>query len=270
MNCNDIDRALSEEPRLPVEALDHVKGCRRCQELVQSLDSAVPADLPSAAVLRQIAQSIATDLRPVRPMAPARYFLGALLGIFACIVAAGAYGMGALAIAAMTPLQTTAILSALGVSAVLLAYSLVNQMAPGSRHRFAPGLLPLGIALCLAIAMAVLFQFKDEPNFWGHAWPCMRVGALFGVLAAVPIWMTLRRGAILTPAMSGAASGLFAGLVGTSVLEIHCPNLDAWHILVSHLGVAILFAVAGFLIGLAAELEVKATPRTQVENRKET
>jgi len=268
MNCNDIDRALSEEPRLPVQALEHVKDCQRCQEMVQSLDSAVPADLPSAAVLRQIAQNIAADLRPVRPMAPARYFLGALLGIFACIVATGAYGMGALTIAAMTPLQTTAILSALGVSAVLLAYSLVNQMAPGSRYRFPPGLLPVGIAVCLAITMAAVFQFNDEPNFWGHAWPCMRVGALFGVLAAVPVWTTLRRGAILTPAMSGAASGLFAGLVGTSVLEIHCPNLDAWHILVSHLGVAILFAVSGFLIGLAAE--VKATAGMHVQNRKET
>ena len=37
------------------------------------------------------------------------------------------------------------------------------------------------------------------------------------------------------------------------MLEIHCPNLDAWHILVSHLGVAMLCAVAGFVLGLAAE-----------------
>ena len=51
------------------------------------------------------------------------------------------------------------------------------------------------------------------------------------------------------------AAGLLAGLVGTSVLEIHCPNLDAWHILISHLGVAMLCALAGLIIGLAVEVK---------------
>jgi hypothetical protein len=68
----------------------------------------------------------------------------------------------------------------------------------------------------------------------------------------------LRRGAILSPSTTGAATGLLAGLVGTSVLEIHCPNLDARHILVSHLGVAMLCALAGLVIGLAAEAKVYA------------
>jgi hypothetical protein len=67
--------------------------------------------------------------------------------------------------------------------------------------------------------------------------------------------MVLRRGAVLSPGLTGAATGLFAGLVGTSVLEIHCPNLNGWHILVSHLGVAILCALAGLVIGLAAEVK---------------
>jgi hypothetical protein len=126
-------------------------------------------------------------------------------------------------------------------------------MVPGSRHRIPPTLLPVAITISLTIAMAVLFQFQHEQKFWGNAWACIRAGTPFGVLAAVPFWLMLRRGAILSPTMSGAATGLFAGLVGTSVLEIHCPNLDVWHILVSHLGVAILCALAGLVIGLAAE-----------------
>jgi hypothetical protein len=59
----------------------------------------------------------------------------------------------------------------------------------------------------------------------------------------------LRRGAILSPIMTGAATGLLAGLAGATALEIHCPNLDASHILVSHLGVAVLGAVAGLVVG---------------------
>ncbi len=105
----------------------------------------------------------------------------------------------------------------------------------------------------MTIAIAVLFQFKYEHNFWARNWACIRVGTPIGLLAAVPFWLILRRGTILSPSMTGAAAGLFAGLVGTSVLEIHCPNLDAWHILVSHLGVAILCALAGLVIGLTAE-----------------
>jgi hypothetical protein len=37
------------------------------------------------------------------------------------------------------------------------------------------------------------------------------------------------------------------------LLEIHCPNLDAWHILVSHLGVAVIGLTIGLVAGLAVE-----------------
>ena len=151
----------------------------------------VAVDPPSPATLRQIAEGIATNLRPVRPVAPARYFFAAFVGIFVSIVALGVYRMGAFAIAVMTPLQTAAILSALAVSTGLLAYSLVHQMIPGSRHRISPRLLPVGIAISLTIVIAVLFQFQHEQNFWGNAWPCIRAGTPIGVLAAVPFWLML-------------------------------------------------------------------------------
>jgi len=142
----------------------------------------------------------------------------------------------------------------LAISTGLLAYSLVHQMAPGSRHRIPPKLLPVGVIISLTVAMAVLFQFQHERNFWTKGWACLRAGIPIGILAAVPFWLLLRRGAVLSPSITGAATGLLAGLVGTSVLEIHCPNLDAWHILVSHLGVAMLCALAGLVTGLSVEI----------------
>jgi hypothetical protein len=247
MNCADVSRAL-REPQLPLQAREHLQNCKSCQELVSALNSPVVVDAPAPATLRHIAESIATDLRPVRPIAPAGYFFGAILSIFVSAAALGVYRMGAHAIAIMTPVQTVAILGALAVSTGLLTYSLVQQMVPGSYHRIPPRLLPVVITISLTIAIAVLFQFKPEQHFWARNWDCLRAGTPIAVLAAIPFWLTLRRGAVLSPGMTGATTGLLAGLVGTSVLEIHCPNLDAWHILISHFGVAMLCALAGLVI----------------------
>ena len=254
MNCHDVDRALSQGSPLPLQAEDHAASCDRCQQLLSALDSSIPVDPLSPAVLHKIADRLADNLRPVRPLAPARYFMGTLICVFVSIVALSAYRLGAFAIPVMTPLQTTAILSTLAIGTSLLVYSLVNQMVPGSRHRIPPARLAVGITILVATVMAVLFQVQQEENFWGNAWVCIRAGTLVGALAAVPFWLLLRRGAILSPRMTGAAAGLLAGLAGTSMLEMHCPNLDAGHILVSHLGVTILCALAGLATGLTAEI----------------
>jgi hypothetical protein len=159
MNCADVGKAL-REPLLPLQAREHLQNCKSCQELVSAFNSPVVVDAPSPATLRHIAESIAIDLRAVRPMAPAGYFFGAFMGIFVSIAALAVYRMGAHAIAVMTSLQTGAILGALAVSTGLLTYSVVQQMVPGSRHRIPPRLLPVVITISLTIAIVVLFQFK--------------------------------------------------------------------------------------------------------------
>jgi hypothetical protein len=257
MNCNDVDQALIDWPealRLPPQAEEHLRSCKRCQELVRAVSASVPAEMPSPTTLSQIEQSILADLHAVRPLAPNRYVFAAFAAVFVSVVAVGVYRLGAFAIAVMSPLQAGAILSALMIGSALLAYSLVHQMVPGSRRAINPRLLPVGVIISLTVAIAVLFQFQHERNFWTNGWACLRAGTPIGILAAVPFWLILRRGAVLSPGLTAAATGLLAGLVGTTVLEIHCPNLDAWHILVSHLGVSLLLAIAGFVAGLAAEV----------------
>lgn len=262
MNCRDVDRAMSEGAPLPLPVEQHARSCSRCQQLLNALNSAALMDPPSPAALRKIAESLAHNLRPVRPLAPARYYAGAFAGIFASVVAITVYRLGAFAIAVMIPLQTAAILSTLAISTGLLVYSLVNQMAPGSRHRFSPALLAVGVTISVAMVMAALFHVQQEENFWRNAWVCIRAGTLVEALAAVPFWLVLRRGAMLSPPMTGAAAGLLSGLAATSVLEMHCPNLNAWHILLSHLGVAILCAMAGLAIGLTAEMRGRSIHRS--------
>jgi hypothetical protein len=45
---------------------------------------------------------------------------------------------------------------------------------------------------------------------------------------------------MLYPKLIGAAAGGLAGLIGLSVLEINCSNLDVFHILVWHWGVVLI------------------------------
>jgi hypothetical protein len=189
------------------------------------------------------------DYRPVRPIGPRLYVFVALIAIFVCVVGFGVYRLGAFAITVMSPLQASVIFGMLAACTGLLVSSLVQQMAPGRRHRIPPRFLPFGIMVALAVVIAVLFHFQQERNFWAGDWACLKTGIPLGAIAALPFWLVLRRGAILSPAMTGAATGLLAGLVGTSALEIHCPNLHAGHILVSHLGVAVLGATVGFFAG---------------------
>jgi hypothetical protein len=254
MNCKDINQAIIEGSASPwsPEAEEHLRTCARCRELAGTLKMPVAADLPSPTVLREIERGLVANLRPVRPIAK-RYIFVSMMAIFAVTAVLGLSRFGPFAIAAMTSLQMGAIFGALAISAGLLAYSLVNQMVPGSRYRVPPGRVPLVVMILLMVSVAVLFPFQQERSFWFSAWVCIRGGTPVAAFSAAPLWLVLRRGEILSPIMTGAATGLLAGLAGATALEIHCPNLDAWHILASHLGVAVIGAVVGLLVGWAVE-----------------
>ena len=71
--------------------------------------------------------------------------------------------------------------------------------------------------------------------------------------AAFVFWLILRRGAILSPRVVGVTASMLAGLVSTTVLELHCPNFDVCHILVWHVGFALLGLVAGLLVATVGQ-----------------
>jgi hypothetical protein len=254
MNCRDMDKALIAGPSSP-DVQAHLRDCARCRELAGPLT--VPDGSPSPEILRQIKTALLDDLRPVCPIASQRRLSVALIAIFVFVAAIGGFVLGAFALVVMSPLQIVVMLGVLAISSGLLSYSLVKQMVPGSLHWVSPRVLPFGILISFTIAALLIFQFEPEQHFWTAGWSCIRAGTPLGAIAAIPLWFVLRRGAILSPALTGAATGLLAGLVGTTALEIHCPNLDVRHILVAHLGVAVLGAVAGFVLGSVTRARVE-------------
>jgi len=263
MNCREIDRALADgrlAATVPGVA-DHLASCASCRNLVHSFGVAVPDIQPSPATLDYLTRKIAADLRPVSPIPSRQAIFACLVGIFGGVVAVGVYRMGAFALAAMSRLQAAGILGVLAICSGLLALSVVQQMSPGGRHSISPRLLPIGILAALAVLISALFRFQMEQDFWVRAWVCLRAGIPLGAMAATLFWLVLRIGTILSPATTGAASGLLSGLVGTSCLEIHCPNLGAAHIVAGHLGVALMGAGAGLAMGLIAEVVRGLEPR---------
>lgn len=253
MNCNDVDRLLIDGPFLS-GAHEHVEGCARCRALIHALNVPVPTDMPSAESIRRIEQSLRTNLLPVRPLPAARYLWAWFILPFVAAASVLIYFWGAAAIPVMSLGQTTAIIAVLTIGAGLLANSLARQMLPASKHYVSPTRLPVATFFATALAIAIFFRFEDEQQFWAHAWTCLRAGTLASLIAAVPFWLVLRRGAILSPAMTGATTGLLAGFVGTVALDAHCPNLNAWHILTGHLGAAIVCCLAGLVVGIIADI----------------
>jgi hypothetical protein len=249
MSCRDVDRVLIESGSLTRQAQDHLAVCGRCRELMGLFNASDGAEIPSPMMLKQLERTLVGDLRPVRALGPASHYAAAFAGIFLSIVAVAAYVMGAFAIAEMNRLQLIATVLALGASASLLAQSLAHQMTPGGQLRIPPRFLLAALMISLPIVVAGLFQFQHEDDFWQDGWVCLRAGVPLAVLAAIPFWLLLRCGAILSPPLTAAATGLLAGLTGTGVLAIHCPNMNASHILVWHLGAPALGVAAGLGIG---------------------
>ena len=264
MNCRDVERSLIEHENsgaacLPAQVHKHVSTCERCGEFMRALNPSIIAGAPAPEILRRLEDTLIAKLRPVRPLAPARYFFAAFAVIFILIVAAGAYRRGAAGISAMSPGQSITMLCALSASAGLLVYSLVHQMAPGSQHWISPTRLPAVVIGMLALLMAGLFHLLPERDFWGSGLACLRAGGPFALLAGATFWLLLRRGAGLSPRLTGTAAGLLAGLVTTSAQAIYCPILDVSHILTWHLGVALMGAAIGLAAGFAAEAKPLAT-----------
>lgn len=208
---------------------------------------------PSESQLRRINASILEDLRPIRPLAPSLILLLACGIVFLAVVAVGALLLGMNGWGTLSLAQRIVLFVTLSVSAFLLAISMVRQMVPGSKHMIAPAVVIVSIPVGLMIVIEALFRSQQEPAFFSAGIMCMKNGLTYSIPAGFLLWLVLRRGAILYPKLAGAIAGGLAGLTGLSVLEVNCPNLNAFHILVWHMGIVVIGSVGGGLLGGAVE-----------------
>ena len=255
MTCRDMDDVIgswSGDSVLEPEHAKHLTHCGRCRALTVVLDNTDVGFHLSERLLRRV-QAGMDDLKPIRPLPPPRILLLASAIVFLSVVVAGALLLGTTGWHVLNMLQRTAVFVTLAVSAVLLANSMVRQMVPGSKHAFAPATLPIAILIALMLVIVATFRSQRELAFILGGLACMKNGLSFSIPAAFLLWLILRRGAVLLPRLIGAAAGGLAGLSGLSVLEVNCPNLNVFHILVWHGGVVVIGSLGGALVGAAVE-----------------
>lgn len=256
LTCTDIDDLIASSPvnflQTP-EAVEHMAGCKQCRGLVQTLQKMQQEPAFVESQVERIQALIVARLQPVRPIAPARFFLGACAIIFLSVMAIGITPSGMDGWAALNGMQRIAVFDTLAASAVLLAVSMIGQIVPGNKYALAPTLLPIGVLTVLMIILTVTFRPREELAFVQSGLACVRRGLSYSIPAAFLFWLLLRRGAILSPKLIGAAVGGLAGLAGFSVLELTCPDVNVFHIVVWHWGVVLIGTAAAALIGAVAE-----------------
>jgi hypothetical protein len=202
---------------------------------------------PEPETLKQVTESIRDSLQPVRPLPPRWVLTGGLILSCAAVAFAGAARAGFFGIGRMNPWERVLIFSALGIFIVIAAKEYVNAMIPGSRRRVSAGAL-LGIGTLVLIGVfAVSFRDYRTDHFISAGITCLLTGLLHAVPAALLSWLLLRRGFAVNAVSAGLAAGTLAGLAGVGVLELHCSNFQAAHVLLWHTAVVPLSAAGGAL-----------------------
>jgi hypothetical protein len=202
-------------------------------------------------LLEHIADSINPSLRPVRPLRPTWALTAGLSLVCAAVAAAAAAVIGFHGIEKLSVPARLLIFSILGILVWAAGRELVGQSIPGSRRDFGGGLFLTVVSVALLAVFAYVFRDYHTDHFISAGVACLLTGLLIAVPAAVLSWLLLRRGFAVNSITAGLAGGTLAGLCGVTMLELHCANFQALHVLVWHTAVVLASAAAGALTGWA-------------------
>jgi hypothetical protein len=199
----------------------------------------------------RVEAAILKDLRPVRPLAPAWMLTLALLALFAVFAAASALALGMYGLHVLSPPQRALIFSALLPTACLAAVACAREMSPaGGTRRGAIALIFASLLFPAVFALA--FHGYGVRNLVKEGIPCLVAGLCVAIPAGLAVALILRRGFVLDWSAAGVAAGALSGLAGLGMLELHCANLKAIHVIVWHVAVVVASGAIGFVAGRVA------------------
>jgi hypothetical protein len=223
-------------------------------EIDQMLDKAadVPEPVP-AALLKRVGDSIVPSLRPVRPLAPPWVLAMGLVSIGATIALSAAAIAGFQGFVALGPGARLLIFGTLLLLAGTAATQAVRQWIPGSPGRVAPSAMLAIVTAALLGVFALLFHDYRTEHFVAAGVACLITGLLYALPAALVGCWLLHRGYVVNAVAAGLVAGMLAGLTGVTLLELHCTNFEALHVLVWHTLVVPATAAVGAIVGWVVE-----------------
>lgn len=208
------------------------------------------AQVPDARLLHSIADSLPLRPKPVRPILSDGWLASGVFLACAFVAIGGGWRAGFNGLQKMDWLMRGNIFA---LEALLLWFAgteFLRSMIPGSRRRLSSAGV---LALCCILLLAVFGSLFREPrtaDFIRSGIACLTTGFLHAIPAALLTWIVLRRGFAVSPLASGILAGTAAGLAGVGVLEFHCTNFEAAHVLLWHVAVVPLTAAAGAAVAV--------------------
>jgi len=213
------------------------------------------------ALLERVADSIAPSLKPVRPLPPKWVLTGGLVLICASVAGAGAARAGFGGVEALTPLERVLIFATLATLVLAASQKLVGEAIPGSPQRLTPSaLVSVSCALLIGVFLLLFRDYRTE-HFVSAGLVCLATGVLHAIPIGLLGWLLLRRAYAVNPVAAGLVGGILAGLGGVTMLELHCTNFQALHVLIWHTAVVPVSGLAGALAGWAVSRRRARAPR---------
>lgn len=204
----------------------------------------------SKELLERIADAIGPMPVPVRPLLSPWLLAAGLVLSGVSVALLGALRAGFQGFEALSALSRLVIFGVLMALLVVTARGVVNEWTPGSRRSLSPAAALALICVALLVVFAALFHDYRSERFFSAGLVCLLTGLLHAIPAGFLTWWLLRRGYAVNATSAGLLAGILGGLVGVTMLELHCPNFEAPHLLLWHTLVVPVSGAVGLLAGL--------------------
>lgn len=206
---------------------------------------------PSPEHVADIRKTLDTGLRAVKPIPSDGVLISLWMAGYFVLAMLLAAVSGFAGFRARGPAQMIVEYSALLGSALLLSMECVRMMVPGSRIKIPVWISILFPLFAMSVVLPMVFPDRSIDNFVQHGIPCLQLGVLCAIPGGALTAFLLRRGYVADWLQAALTASAFSGLLGVGVLAIHCPILNAAHILTWHMGAFLASMAAGAIIGLA-------------------
>ena len=222
-------------------------------DLDRILDNAgrTSPDATAQASIAHVECTVLSDLHPVRPLAPLWIYISLFLVLFVVVGGAAGLILGLHGLHVLTISQFILISITLFAVASIASAACAREMTPIGSQLSAFSLI--AAALAFPALFSLIFRGYGTTSFVSQGIPCLVAGLCVAIPAALLISFLLRRGFVMQWSMAGLAAGTLSGLTGLAMLELHCPNLKAIHVMVWHVAVVIVSGILGFVIGRFAD-----------------